>query len=167
MKRMPSNRMPQYVDRDPSVGAYLLLLLILCGPCYLILSAPWYATAGIVGVVAIAMYVDRVKQKRIADQRDGESLCTFARSFDYRSIDTWIIRAVYEQVQPLVDFPLRKTDRFDRELDLYDDLEELAEEVAQRTGRPLANCESNPWYGKVNTLEDFVAFFSSQPQVLS
>ncbi len=167
MRRMPSNRMPQYIAPNLGVWGFLILLGFFCGACYLIWSVPWYVSAGIVGVVAITIYVDRVKHKRIADERAGESLCTFARSFDCRSIDTWIIRAVYEQVRPLVDFPLRKSDRFDRELDLDDALEEIAEEVAQRTGRPLNNCESNPWYGKVNTLEDFVAFFSSQPQVLS
>lgn len=89
----------------------------------------------------------------------------FARSFDYRSVDTWIIRAVYEAILVEVKFPPRKTDTF-AFLGLDEGLEEIAEEVAQRTGRPLTDCEQNTWYGKIETVADMVEFFMCQPKAL-
>lgn len=167
MKRIPSNRMPEYVVERLGVRAAFLLAAYLVFVSALLMRVvweqPWIIVALVVIVAVVAVY-EEYRRYRYARQRVGESLCTFARSFDYRSIDTWIIRAVYEQVQPLVDFPLRKTDRFDKNLDLDDVLGEIAEQVAQRTCRTLTNEQDNPWYKKVETLEDLVKFFSCQPK---
>ncbi len=83
-------------------------------------------------------------------------------------MDTWVIRAVYEEVcrqMASPGFPLHPEDNLWKTLRLdEDDLDwEIAEAVAQRTGRPLANYESNPYYEKVQTVGDLVMFFNAQP----
>jgi hypothetical protein len=167
MKRIPSNRMPKFVE--PKLGfigyfmVFVVASLLLGAVASLVLSLPWYWSACAVTVLVVWVRIAHLKRMRIAEERAGESLCTFARSLDYHSIDTWIIRAVYEQFVEEVGFPPRKTDRF-AALDLEEDWDVIAEEVAQRTGRPLTNCEQNPWYGKVETVADMVEFFMCQPK---
>jgi hypothetical protein len=163
MKRIPSNRMPKYVEPKCSPLGYLFLAAFLGGLGYAAWTVPWYVSVGIVTVVAVWVRIEHLRDKRIAAERAGESLCDFARSFDYRSTDTWIIRAVYEQFIDDMGFPPRKTDRF-AVLGLDEDWDVIAEEVAQRTGRPLTNCEQNPLYDKVETVGDMVEFFMSQPK---
>jgi hypothetical protein len=105
-------------------------------------------------------------ERRLRDSRPGESICTFARGFDYRNTDTWIIRAVYEALQPEVKFPLRATDRFAKDLCMdTDDLDYLADEIATRSGRSLDDVDKNPYCGRLETVADLVAFFSHQPRV--
>jgi hypothetical protein len=165
MKRIPSNRMPKYVEPKCRWWNYFLLALVFAMPAYIIWSVPWYVSLGIIAAVIASLRIKHFSQKRVAAERVGESICTFARSFNFRSVDTWIIRAVYEAIEPEVNFPLRKTDNFCRDMKLdWIDVSEIAEEVAQRTGRPLTNSEQNPWYGKVETVADMVEFFMCQPK---
>jgi hypothetical protein len=169
MKRIPSNRMPKYAEKSHGLRDHLILALILAIPLgglgYLAWKVPWYVSVGVVTGVAVWVRIDQLKRRRIAEERSRESLCTFARSFDYRVVDTWIIRAVYEQLQPAAGFPVRRSDNFRRNLHLDgDDIDEIAEEIAQRTGRPLTNCEQNPWYSKVETVADMLEFFMCQPK---
>ena len=45
---------------------------------------------------------DRIDWRRHAVtwlQRTRESICEFSRAFEVRETDTWVIRAVYEQLQ--------------------------------------------------------------------
>ena len=61
-------------------------------------------------------------------------------------------------------FPLRPTDRLWADLRLdSDDLDlDLAQEIAERTGCSVADTRRNPYYGKVITVADVVAFFRAQ-----
>ena len=106
----------------------------------------------------------------LLQERKSDSLCTFARHFDARKIDTWVIRAVYEQLQDYLDgerveFPIRPTD--DVFTDLLIDEEDfeldVVEEIAQRSGRSLERMEENPFYGKASVVENLVYFFNLQP----
>ena len=105
----------------------------------------------------------------LADKRAGESICGFARSFDRRTTNTVVIRAVYERLQSWLHhpgFPVRTEDRYFDDLKLWgDDFDDMVEEVAELTARPLANMESNPYYGEVFTPGDLVCFFMHQPRL--
>jgi hypothetical protein len=107
----------------------------------------------------------------LASQREGQTICEFARDFDTQAIDTWIIRAVYEQLQAQLKyihsaFPIRADDRIKEDLLLDDDdLDmDLASEVETRTARPLDKTDNNPYSGKVKTVRDVVLFFQHQPK---
>ncbi|RQO58068.1 hypothetical protein DBR47_14800 [Paucibacter sp. KBW04] len=106
----------------------------------------------------------------LASEREGQSICEFARDFDARAVNTWIIRAVYEQLQEQLKhihpaFPVRADDRLKEDLLLDDDdLDmDLAQEVEARTGISIDQSGNNPYFGKVKTVRDFVLFFQSQP----
>ncbi len=111
-------------------------------------------------------------RKRMIESRAGESICPFARSFDRRQMDPRIIRAVYEELGRYLGttdnvFPLRVADPLFSRQGLNIDAEELdhvAQAIAFRAGRSLANTEKNPYFGKIQTVADLVAFFMAQPQ---
>jgi hypothetical protein len=167
MRHIPSNRMPSYEEPRLSFVGSLVLVAILSSCALLIWIEPW-AVLAVVAISIVLTLVDKCWRTRMANSRQHESLCTFARNFDCRAIDTWIIRAVYEQIQPLVGFPLRKWDTLRADLRLDgDDLSCLAEEIAARTGRPLHGTEKNPWFGRVDTVADLVSFFSCQSKRIS
>ena len=60
--------------------------------------------------------------------------------------------------------PIKASDRLSETLMLDDDDIEidLVEIIAQRTNRSLDNCEDNPYFGKVTTVEHLVLFFNYQ-----
>jgi hypothetical protein len=128
-----------------------------------VLVKVWWPLA--ILVPATILGVDRLlsrRDRRIAQEREGESVCQFARAFDRRHIDTWIVRAVYEEFSG--SFPLRPSDRLKEDLRICDDdLDFGAIHISQRTGRTLDGYERNPMYGNVKTLRDVVMFFQHQP----
>ena len=156
-----------------ALGVFVLLLLGCLG--YFWFAYPVLTTAA-VAVLGLATTMSAKSHQRrleaLAETRSGESICEFARAFERRSVDTWVVRAVYEQVQELLrpsydNFPVRADDRLKDDLGIdLDDVEmDLAPVVAERTGRSLDHTESNPFFGKLSTVADLVRFFSSQPLV--
>lgn len=116
-------------------------------------------------------YFVRVHLRRLAAGRTREGIGAFAKQFDCRSVDTWIIRAVYEELQEYLrsevrSFPLRASDRLLEDLKVdQGDLEDMvASRVAERTGRRLEAGPSNTLGGKVQTVGDLVLFFNAQPR---
>ncbi|XLZ71791.1 hypothetical protein ABT364_07425 [Massilia sp. SR12] len=110
----------------------------------------------------------RQQQAAVIASRGDERLCEFARSFNSRDVDTWIIRAVFEELQKELGgarvFPLRASDRFIE--DLCIDLEDLdmvlVPAIAARTSRSLDDCRSNPYWGEVKTVAELVYAFNAQ-----
>lgn len=107
----------------------------------------------------------------LVQARAGQSLCDFARSIDCRRVDTWVVRAVYEELPHYLSsgaplpLPLRVTDRLKEDLRLHaDDVDDIAVDVALRTGRNLASTDANPFFGKVATVGDLVEFLNAQPR---
>ena len=100
--------------------------------------------------------------------RDEESICTFARSFSTRHVDTWVIRAAHQEIQQLVKsympaFPVRASDSLLNDLHVdSDDVEDLLVGIAARSGYSLDETESNPFYGKVEKVRDLVLFINAQ-----
>ena len=175
--RLPSRFIP---PRDiPRLGwmGSLLLVALLIGFIYFIYSSSQlgrYLTAAIVcSVLGYAWVINKSTKRRfelLARSRNGDSICEFARSFDTRATDTWIIRAAHQELQAvlqsyILDFPLRASDSLlvDLELDL-DDVEELLRDIAKRSSRSLAETEENPYYGRLNTVKDLVLVVNAQPK---
>jgi len=171
--RTPSRRMPKFVPRPVTWAGWLVQIGIIAAIVGLIWSAPkvlWFVP---IAVVCLVFEISRRKRrlKALAAARPGESICNFAREFDFRETDTWIIRAVYEQLQAhLADdalaFPLRREDHLTKTLGIDpDDLSyDLADEIAARTGRSLEKTGNNPYWEKVETVGDLVQFFLHQPR---
>ncbi len=166
--------MPKYVREggNPfvpiSIAALLLIAIAIVAPEAL-------AYIGGITILIIAWsYIEAPKIDRfyanLYNTRRNLSICDFSKEFDCRVVDTWVIRAVYEQVQECIPYekpiPIKGSDNLKEDLQLDDDDIDLdlTEEISQRTGRTMDNCESNEYYGKVHTVRDLVLFFNSQKQ---
>lgn len=117
--------------------------------------------------------VSRQRLRRLAADRRGEDIGTFARAFDRRAepFDPRVVRAVWDALQPYMTLgreraPLRPTDRIDEDLDIdWDDIDMcVLQEVAERAGRSLDGIEANPLHGRVATVGDLVRLLSAQPR---
>ncbi|WP_435016136.1 hypothetical protein TA3x_003696 [Tundrisphaera sp. TA3] len=145
-------------------GAALLTAIVVYCPLILALF----------GVVALVSFgINSGQDQRLATlaaSRRGESICTFARSFDRRATDPWIIRAVFEELQPYCRFgrgvlPLRATDELGGLLGVdCEDLDWLVYDMAFRAGRSLDGYEHNPQCGRIETVADLVRFLMHQPK---
>jgi hypothetical protein len=105
--------------------------------------------------------------QKLARARRGETICGFARSFNPRAVDTWIIRATYEEVQSALayydDIPLHATDSLEKTLGIdSESLGDIAADIAERSGRSTENFEHNPYFGKVETVADLTMFVNLQ-----
>jgi hypothetical protein len=123
-----------------SLFGAVLAALVYCFPIIL-------AAVGVIVLLTVIWTMcDGRRLAALAADRQGESICSFARSFDYRAVDTWVIRAVFEELQPFCGFghrvlPLRATD------DLRD----------------LLCVDPEDFYGRVKTAADLVLFLVNQP----
>lgn len=146
----------------------------------------WFFLVGIVGCVAWSIYSDiRVRWgvaltiafgavltilsrrhfARLKEERKEESICTFARSLPAKAHDTWIVRAVFEQLSDLVQLPIRPTDDLKKDLQIHpDDMDDTAFEIARRAGRSMGDTKKNPMFGKVVTVADLILFLEQQPK---
>ena len=154
-----------------------MLLLGLVGAT--LLAAFVYFPAGrfilallIVVGVGSSLYLDRY-YRRLAAVRVGEDIGTFARALDRRSpsFDPWVVRAVWEALQPYVTYrggrvPLRPTDELVEQLHVDpEDLElVILPEVAWRAGRSLDGITENPRRGRVATVGDLIDLVAFQPR---
>lgn len=146
--------MPAYVPGQAGVVAWLALWALVTALVYLCVMFPLLVAAFV--IIMVVMWVlsnaEEERQKRIAGERTGDSICSFARAFDCRATDTWIVRAVFEEIAEFTQFPIRPEDRLEDDLKIDpEDIEDAATAIAQRTGRPLDECERNPLYGNVKT----------------
>jgi len=172
MKRA-SRFMPKTVRSPPTLVGWLLLIAFAAALLYVLWLHPIVTSTCLAVLVALSCLLQRNIRnhlRTIAASRAGESICTFSREVDCRNLDTWIVRAVYEEIQEhlaadCAKFPLRWTDRLKEDLRIDPDAldEELAIDIAQRTGRSLEGAERNPLFGDVKTVRDLVFFLQAQP----
>lgn len=158
------------------IAGWLLIACILAVCVYFAVAKP-VALLIAVGSLTVLYMAAKLQSRRearklltLASEREGQSICEFARDFDARAVNTWIVRAVYEQLQERLKhihpaFPVRAGYRLKEDLLLDDDdLDmDLVQEVEARTGISVEESGSNPYFGKVKTVRDFVLFFQSQP----
>lgn len=161
-RRTPSNRMPPYEPPRTPLRAILVLATIfitimwVSGGFFLAV----YVAAGLLLAPPLLFLRRRVRSRRWTEGR--QSICRFARSFDCRTTDTWIIRAVFEVIRQRRTVPFAAGTRLEEDLALDpEDLEELTLIVCQRTGRPFDPVHSPLFTG--NTVGELVAWFQLHP----
>lgn len=170
--RQFSRHIPPAPIRKPSPLAWFFLAIVLTAFAMVAWDYP-IVTGLLILVIAVSVLFDSLRQKRLIKERAGENICQFARSFDCRKTDTRIIRAVYEEFgrslgSKDVVFPVRAADILFSSQSLNidsEDLDWIAQDIAFRAGRSLANAEQNPYFGKIETVADLVAFFTAQPEI--
>jgi len=168
----PSKRMQMASVRKVTPFGWLFLAALVGGLGYWVYRQP-YALI-FIGIFAVIFRIERIFEKwrfrHLANSREELSICDFARSFG-RETDTWVLRAVYEELSGflLVDgrhFPVRATDNCEKDLKIDpEDLDDLAADIAFRARRSMENTKQNPFFGKVRTVADMVAFLEHQPRI--
>lgn len=175
--RIPSRYMPKYVVPPMGFWGKLVLVVMLVA---LVVSAAnaslvkiLIAVGACVAIWALGKRSVDLRQSQIqalASSRANESICEFARSFNCREVDTWVVRAVYEELQEELQigasqFPVRASDSLADDLKIDpDDIDmTLVPAIAARTGRSFDGASGNPYWGKVTTVAELVLFFNGQP----
>jgi hypothetical protein len=142
----------------------------------------WYLAHHLAGAavtsafVGAAWLVGRLLDRhlaRLARERAGEDIGTFARAFNRRAptFDPWVVRAVWDALAPWTELrgggrlPLRPTDVIDELGCVDEDLDDVLREAATRARRSLVAVRGNPYYRRVVTVGDLVAFIAHQPRV--
>ena len=126
--RTPSRYMPTYNEmltwKSRSIG-YIIIVLFFLWLAYAIWDDPMvgFFLLGIIFVIFLFGYFSPYSTDFIDAlyvERKNEDIGTFTRLLDYRNIDTWIIRAVYEEIsnelgcdKPL---PIRPLDNLENDL---------------------------------------------------
>lgn len=110
--------------------------------------------------------------RALALGRKKSTICLYARSFDYRNVDTRIMREVYNQVQAWagkyedIPFSVEADDCFDSVYKMDpEDLDEMCIDIAKKLGISIESSEDNPFWNKVATVKDLVLFLHNQPKV--
>ena len=171
---IPSRLMPKYIPQKPNKFGILFFVILFAASAFYSPIILVFSIVLIFSAVTCSYFegpkIDRYFSE-LRKSRDSLSLCDFAREFDRTSVDPWIIRATYEQVQDYLGsdrlIPIISSDKLEEDL-LIDEEDlslDLVEEIAERTGRSLDNSESNPYAGKVVTVSDLVHFFNNQPKL--
>lgn len=163
--------LPHKSEKTISDWWLLVTLIAFLGALCIYKSGRGFAAVLAVWVVIAwgGLVIQKRRLQSIAKQRQGDSICTFAQSFDCRATDTQIIRATYEELQKyhaseVSNFPLQADDSLEKTLNIDDgDLDDIAVEIARRAQRSIDNFEQNPLYGKVKTVGDLVLFLNCQP----
>lgn len=174
--RLPSRFIPPRPTPRLGLAGTLALIAMLAGFGCFIYSLPnplRCITAALVcalyGYVVVVNRREKHRFKVMASSRKGESICEFARSFNARQTDTWIIRVAYQELQLLLQsyvpaFPVRASDSLLNDLKIDpDDVEDLLQDIAERSRRSLDQAENNPYFRKVQTVSDLVFFINTQP----
>ena len=169
----PSRQMQPAPERRASIMAWPVLGAIVAGVVWLAYLHPWIIIAIALIVIAsiVGGFLHRRAMRRLSSARDGEGICEFSRSFERHQVDTWILRAVYEELSKFFQdngygLPLRADDRLEEDFTMdSDDLDDIVADIAYRARRSLDDTEKNPFYGKIKSVRDLVNFLEHQPKL--
>jgi hypothetical protein len=162
-RRMAARRSPRTVGMtsliviSAAVGA-VIVLAALANPIVALLFAPCAVLYGTF-IVKHQRSVTRLRR-----ERSEESICEFSRSLPARDHDTWVVRAVYEEVSSNRGIPIRPADRLHDLGFADDDIEMCVENAAHRADRSLVETAANGWNHRVQTVADLIAFLEHQPK---
>ena len=162
--------MPPFEDEPWPLSAKLVVGAVGAGAVAFAVALPPVAV-GLAALYALGGLSLRRRFDRMRAERTDESICTFARAFDLRTVDPWIVRAVWDDLQTYVrtgnrDFPIRPSDDIAEDLSIDpEDIEDVATRAAQRAGRSMEDAVLNPFHGSVRTAGDLVRFLNAQSVV--
>ena len=122
---------------------------------------------GLILLIAYNGFMAHNRLLHFAEARIGDGICTFARSFDRRTVDPWIVRSVYEEFFAYFNgrLPICAAYRIEDDLDMdLEEIEFMIGDIAFRAGRTLKNAEANPLFDRIRTVGDLVLFLEHQPK---
>ncbi|MCU0864937.1 MAG: hypothetical protein MUC36_14195 [Planctomycetes bacterium] len=113
-------------------------------------------------LLALMTVMERRRRRELIKERAGESICTFARSFPRLSVDTWVIRAVWNAFHD-PKLALRADDSLDTDLCIEcGDVD--WELVASFADRSLDSPEASQRLDAADTIADVVRLLDALPR---
>ena len=175
--RTPSRYMPTYNEtltwKSRNIG-YIIIAPFFLWLAYGIWDDPIVGVVllGIIFIIFLFGYFSPYSTEFIDElyaERKNEDIGTFTRLLDYRNIDTWIIRAVYEEVNSELGYdktlPIRPSDHLENDLKIdIEGLEFILTYIFARVGISDKDIEKNPYFGKIETVGDIIHFCNTQPK---
>jgi len=152
------------------LGATIFLALaaiVIGGIAWAVFSAPslgWIFGPAVMGY-GLLVIRSRRYWRRLAEERREESICVFARALHAKRRDTWVVRAVYEELSLDRGVSICPFDCIEKDLGFVpEDFESCLERIARRAGRSMNDIEKNPFFGRVTTVADAVSLLEAQPR---
>ena len=132
----------------------------------------FYVIVAIVILMLILGAFEHFRMKRLSSERGEVDICKYARSFDYRNVDTIIMREVWNELHLWLGkydgkpFPIEAEDMFEATYKMApEDLDDIYWAVADRLGISAESSEINPYFNKVTSVKNLVMFLHHQPRV--
>lgn len=126
----------------------------------------------IIFVGIIFTVANHLRIKKLALSRGEPNICEYARSFDFRKVDTKIMREVWNEVQSALGtfnntpFPIKADDLFNETYKFdADDLDDIYWAVADKLGIDTENPQLNPYYNQVTSVRNLVLFLHHQSRL--
>jgi hypothetical protein len=160
--------MPPPEVRKTTIAGWLVLSGIATAIAYgMLANLPLrWGFGGWFVLIAVFTLFHRRWLRRVKEERKEESICSFARALPAKEHDTWVVRAVYEEMSRVVGGPLRPSDDIKRFWRVDpDDLDDVAFAIARRAGRSMDDTKKNPMFDRVFTIADMIVFFEHQPKL--
>jgi len=124
-----------------------------------------WALVGTIALMTVLSVLHGRWLKRIKEERKEESICTFSRALPAKAHDTWVVRAVYEEISQQAGAPIRPSDNVAKFWGIDgDDMDDAVLRIAHRAGRSMADAQKNPLLGSVVTVADMISFIEHQPK---
>ena len=151
----------------------LYAALIVCVVAESILKPGWVGLA-IVAVVAwggLSTLAANRKVRRMRGMRVGHDIGTFARMLPIRALDTWVVRATYDEIAAHIGsdanpFPVHPSDRLKADLGIDDEnLCDIIFRIADRSARTTDDIDKNPYIAQIKTVGDVIQAVMWQQQI--
>jgi hypothetical protein len=162
---MPPIKARRELDVFGSIGLLAIVVTVVAWAAFMNLAFQViFGTAA--ALYAVLVVRSQRHRSRVKAERRGESICDFAKALPARAHDTWVVRAVYEELSRNREVALRPIDRLVDDLGfLSEELEDCLVEIAHRARRSLSGFEQNPMFGRVATVADLVKLLELQPRL--
>ncbi len=93
--------------------------------------------------------------------RRNDNLIDFARQFDVRVVNAWVVRSTYEQLELWLGFPVHPSDRLRLDLKLSAaDVGEIVSQVLVRVER----FRPEGWLIEAKTVRELIVFINTLPK---
>ncbi len=169
---LPSRRMPpSEVRKVLPMGCLtlgILLVAVVVVSIYFITKSVAVPSilGGFFAFYAVLTIFHHRRLRRIQEERKGESIGTFARALPARAHDTWVVRAVYEEMSRVVGAPLRPTDEVWKFWNVDpEEFDDIILVIGYRARRSMEDIRPNPLFRRIVTIADVITFFEHQPKL--
>lgn len=166
--KIPSRKMPPLpTPKRPTALSWIATAVILAPVAWFAFANPpvRWTLVGCGALLTVLSLFHRRWLRRLSEERKEESIGSFSHALPARKHDTWVVRAVYDEISSRAGAPIRPSDNVVRFWGIDgDDLDDAIVRIARRAGRSLAGVEKNPLSGRVETVADVIAFIEHQPK---